>query len=484
MDEQSRTPVVEQHSFDYIPTTERTGTVGTQVRFWFMVNATLLTAFTGALGPSLGMGLPATLIAIVTGSIFGTLFQAFHGAQGPHMGLPQMIQSRVQFGSRGAAVPTVIAALIPIGFVIFNFQSGASAYVSLVGGGVTFPTIVIAVAAAVLCIFGYRYIVKAESALAWITVANLILLTVAAIAVLPLESMMGNWAVTPFAFLAQFGVSAGYQLAIATMVSDFTRYMPARTPGWRVSAAVFAGTISSAIWIEALGAAVSDSFPKLDVIGALNKMGNQFGFSLGTITMIIGIVVFLTVSSVALYSGSISLLSALEAFRRLRATARLRTVTICIASAFVLTAALVLPANILASFSVFLTFLGYLLIPWTAVNLVDYYIIRRGLYSISDIVRSDGGIYGRWGTRGLISYACGLVAMIPFLSSSIYTGPIASAMGGADISFIFGLSVSGFAYWLLMRRVDLRAEREIISTASIHTGELLRDVEPLVDGNR
>ena len=35
----------------------------------------------------------------------GTVFMAFHAAQGPTLGLPQMIQSRAQFGYRGVIVP-------------------------------------------------------------------------------------------------------------------------------------------------------------------------------------------------------------------------------------------------------------------------------------------------------------------------------------------------------------------------------------------
>lgn len=61
--------------------------------------------------------------------------------------------------------------------------------------------------------------------------------------------------------------------------------------------------------------------------------------------------------------------------------------------------------DILTNFSVFLPLLGYLLIPWTAVNLTDYDIVRRGVYSISDILQFDGGIYGRWGRRGLTASA-------------------------------------------------------------------------------
>jgi purine-cytosine permease-like protein len=56
----------------------------------------------GFVGPSLGLDLLWSVVAVVLGVLFGTLFMAFHANQGPSMGLPQMIQSRAQFGMRGA----------------------------------------------------------------------------------------------------------------------------------------------------------------------------------------------------------------------------------------------------------------------------------------------------------------------------------------------------------------------------------------------
>ena len=41
----------------------------------------------------------------------------------------------------------------------------------------------------------------------------------------------------------------------------------------------------------------------------------------------------------------------------------------------------------------------------------------------------------------------------------IYTGPIARALGGVDISMLFGLSASGLLYFFLARKLDLTAER-------------------------
>ncbi|GAA2026723.1 cytosine permease [Agromyces tropicus] len=465
-----RPAVIETHSFDYIPPTERSGTISSQVRFWFMVNATLITAFTGAVGPLFGMSLSWTLVAIVTGTIAGTLFQAFHGAQGPHMGLPQMIQSRVQFGSRGAIVPILAATIVPIGFAIFFVQTGAAAFTDLVPAtGFQLPQVVIGVLAIVLAIVGYRLIVRFEGILAYIMGANLVLLTVAAIAVLPLGELLSVGTVTVVAFLAQFGASASYQIAIAPIVSDYTRYLPERMPAAAVSASVFVGTTLSAVWIESLGAAVSLSYPDTDVISGIRLMGDEWGFGLGIATMAIAIVVCLVTASISFYSGSVSFLSALEAFRPLKPTARLRGWTISIAGALALVAGLAMPDDILTGFSTFLLLLGYLLIPWTAVNLTDYYLVRRGRYSISDILRSDGGIYGRWGGRGLIAYALGIVAMVPFFSTGFYTGPVAAALDGADISFVIGLIVSAVAYLLLMRSVDIDAELVAVRTAPINT---------------
>lgn len=469
-----RGPVVEVHSFDYVPESERSGTISAQVKFWFMVNATLITAFTGAIGPLFGVGLSWTIVAIVTGTFFGTLFQAFHGAQGPRMGLPQMIQSRVQFGSRGAIVPIAAATIVPLGFAIFYIQTGATAFTDLTGSGFQLPQILIGGLAVVLAIIGYRLILRSEGVIAFIMLANLIALSIAALFVLPLGDLLADGSVTVVGFLAQFGAAAGYQIAIAPIVSDYTRYLPARTRPAAVSASVFIGTTLSALWIESLGAAVSLSYPDLDVISGIRTMGDATGFGLGTITLIVSIVVCMVTASISFYSGSVSFLSALEAFRTLRSSVRLRAWTIAVAGAAVISTGLLLPPDILGSFFVFLVLLGYLLIPWTAVNLTDYYFVRRGRYSISDILRSDGGIYGKWGGRGLISYALGFVAMIPFFSTAVYTGPVAQSLGGADIAFLVGLSVSSVSYLLMMRSVDISSEMLAVAAAPINTLEIER----------
>jgi len=99
----------------------------------------------------------------------------------------------------------------------------------------------------------------------------------------------------------------------------------------------------------------------------------------------------------------------------------------------------------------------YLLVPWTAVNLTDYFFVRRGHYAIADLFTPDG-IYGAWSWRGITAFLAGIIAEIPFVVLPFFTGPVAAAMGGVDIAFVVGLLVSGVVYLLLTRSLDVSRE--------------------------
>jgi nucleobase:cation symporter-1, NCS1 family len=86
------------------------------------------------------------------------------------------------------------------------------------------------------------------------------------------------------------------------------------------------------------------------------------------------------------------------------------------------------------------------------------------------------GIYGRWAWRGLVAYVVGFVAMIPFFNTSFFSGPVADALDGADISFVVGLIVAGSLYAWLCRDLDLDAERAAVAASD---AELEGDAAPL-----
>ena len=472
---------VEAHSYDYIPEDQRHGTAKRQLPFWFMVNATLITLFTGAIGPSFGLSVPWTLFAIVGGSVFGTFFQAFHAAQGPRMGLPQMIQSRVQFGSRGSILPLLAVVLVNVGFGIFYLQLAAGSLSEVTSPHTTTFQWLLAIAGTGLAIVGHNLLHKVERWLSLLVLANLLLLTVAVFVELPMGHLMTTGGFAATGFIAQFGASASYQIAIAPIVSDYTRYLPAKTPTSSMVAVVFGGTLLSAVWLEGLGALIAAAKPGGDLIADIASIGDDFGMGLGTLTLALAVVVTTSILSVSMYSAIVAALSTAEAFRSFRSTASLRAVCLSVAGALVLAGSLNLSADFLTNFNGFLSIMLYLLIPWTAVNLVDFYLIRRGVYSISDILRQDGGIYGRWSAPGIISYVLAIIVMIPFFSTVLYTGPLADKLDGADIAPVFGLVVAAVSYVLLMRRVDLKSEFAIVATrdktsAALPTPSLVADI--------
>ncbi|MEU6192230.1 cytosine permease [Streptomyces sp. NPDC047061] len=454
---------VEAHSTDYIPESERHGTVWQQAPFWFMINANVTTALTGVVGAALGLSLGWCLIAILVGGLFGTFFTAFHAAQGPQLGLPQMIQSRVQFGSRGLVIPLAVVVFIQCGFGVFYIILGADSL-----SGITSPhnglyEPLICAAAAIVAIVGHDLVHRIQRWLSIVVLVCFVLVTVAVLTQADMSSLLGAGGFQWTAFLAQFGASAAYQIAIAPMVSDFTRYLPRKTGTKKIIGMVFLGSLTSATWLEMLGATVTTALPNLDTVGAIRHYGDAFISGLGWITLAVTVVSMLGVLPATFYSAAINALSAVDAFRPIRASARSRVVMLAILAVLTYLATASIPDHYLGSFSGFLALLSYLLIPWTAVNLIDFYVVRHSSYAIAEILAPDGGVYGRWGGRGLLSYAVGLAAMVPFFSTTLFTGPVAHALDGADISPLIGLPVSSLCYWLLMRRADLAAERDAIA---------------------
>jgi NCS1 family nucleobase:cation symporter-1 len=180
----------------------------------------------------------------------------------------------------------------------------------------------------------------------------------------------------------------------------------------------------------------------------------------GGAVLIFSMLGLVSVTALNMYGGSLTLISAIDSFKRVRPTSVVRVVTILVTAALSLIPALLMGENFLTNFEDFLLLILYLFVPWTAVNLVDFYIVRRGHYAIAEIF-NPRGMYGRWGWRGIVSYLVGFAAMLPFLSTSKYTGFVADALKGADISLFVGLPVAGILYWVLARSIDVEAETKV-----------------------
>src|SRR5690348_9992729 len=104
-----------------IPLTARHGTARDLFTVWFGTNFMLLTVVTGGLAVTV-FALPFVwaLVALTLGNLAGAIFMALHAAQGPKLGVPQMIQTRGQFGTLGSLLVVSIVLVMYVGFLASN----------------------------------------------------------------------------------------------------------------------------------------------------------------------------------------------------------------------------------------------------------------------------------------------------------------------------------------------------------------------------
>jgi NCS1 family nucleobase:cation symporter-1 len=462
----SRIAGVEVRSIDYVPLNERHGKVWSQGPLWFMSNAQIATLAVGTFSTTGGGNLVWSLIAIIAGALIGTFFMAFHSAQGPQLGLPQMIQSRPQFGYIGALLVWAFAYLQYAGFNIFNTILAGTALHSTVHGGIKLWIVVSTVLAAVVALVGYDLIHGVER---WLAFGFLVIFGALTITIFTLGYPGGSFDLGGFKwtpFLVQFGAVSGYQISWAIYVSDYSRYLPPDVTIRKTFLWTYWGSALGAIWLMCLGAALATwAGANFDTIASIKDSGDTFFGGFGSIALVFSTLGLISVTALNMYGGSLTLISAIDSFKKVRPTSTIRIVTITFTAVLSLIPALLIGENFLTNFEDFLLLVLYLFVPWTAVNLVDYYIVRRGHYAIGEIFNPHG-MYGRWGWRGIISYLLGFAAMLPFLSTSRYTGFVATDLNGGDISMFVGLPVAGLLYYFLGQSIDVSRETRVADDES------------------
>ena len=461
-------PLVEVRSIDWVPLDERHGKLWHQAPLWFLGNFQYFSIPIGFIGPSLGLSLGWTAVAGVLGIGIGTLFMAFHASQGPHMGLPQMIQSRAQFGYRGVIVPLMATLFTYLAFNIADTVLMGEGLESSFGLNAKVVAVVVAVGAVALAIFGHDWVHKAFRFLLYFSLPLMIVVTIGI--------MLGHggghaptthYGFTWTAFMAQLTAAAAYNITYAPYVSDYSRYLPADTKVGAVIASVFFGASTAAIWLIVLGGWLAIRLGASDGLAGLKEAGNNVVPHLGDVVAILSALALWATMGMNAYGGALTVLTSVDSFRPIKPTRNARIVTIVVLGIVWYAVASLITSGAVTTVFTALTLMLYLLVPWTATNLIDYFVVRRGAYSIRDLFIPHG-IYGVWAWRGLTAFAAGFVAQIPFmvlpdLAGFSYTGPVADALGGVDISWLVGLVVTSVVYLVLTRSLDLTAEREAVA---------------------
>jgi NCS1 family nucleobase:cation symporter-1 len=460
--------LIEKRSIDYVPLAERHGKVWHLWPVWFSGDAHLATLAVGILGITLGGNLLWTAIAVLAGCALGTFFMAFHSTQGPQLGLPQMIQSRPQFGYIGALLVWAVALVAFIGFNAFNQVLAAQTLHQLSGSiAATSPTVITLFAAAALslAVVGYDTIHLAQRVFAYLMIAILTVFSIGGAFLLKIPP--GQWDPAGFRavpFLTELFAAASYQLSWSIYVSDYSRYLP-RDVGVRASFWwTYLGAFIGGTWMMLVGTVAAATAPKLDVAAAMQRAADEIVPGLGLVLLIGALLGLVTISALNFYGASLTLLSVADTCKPLKCTVAKRVSSLLAAGVISTVLAVNSSGNFVTQFGDLLAVLLYLFTPWTAVNLVDFYLVRKGHYSIREIF-NPRGMYGNWNWRGLVAYGSGFVVMIPFFSTGLYTGSVARALGGADIAMLVGLPVAAAVYLITCRSLNVERDRQLAAAA-------------------
>ncbi len=453
---------VERHSIDYIPKAERHGKAWHQGTFWFAANAEIATLVVGLIGISLGLSLAWTLVGVAFGLAFGSLFMASHSVQGPRLGIPQMIQTRPQFGFLGALWPQAIVVFLYVGFNVFNTILAGQALATLFDLNNDVCIVISALAGFVLAFGGYDWLHKVQR---WGTAAFLVVFTIYTVGVLVNVDLPSGTTATSggfdwSVFLIVVFATASYVISEAPYVSDYSRYLHPDESSRACFWWTYTGATLGALWMIGLGAFLLSAFPDASPAGVIQEGGDAIFDGFGTVALALAYLMLIPVIASNMYGGSLTLITISDSVKRVKTSVQLRLVTLGVIGVVATGIALAASDDFLGDYTNFLAILLYLIIPWTAVNLVDFYVIRRGDYAITEIFKPNG-IYGRWQWRGLLAYAVGFACMIPFFSTAWYTGAVAKEIDGADISVFIGLPVAAVVYYLLARNLDRTTEQAI-----------------------
>jgi len=441
---------IEDNTIQPIPADERHGKSRDLFTIWFGSNIMLLTVVNGALATTVyGQPFWLAVLGLVIGNLVGAVFMALHSAQGPRLGVPQMMQTRGQFGSYGSLLVIVLVVLMYVGFFASNLVlAGQSLNVISSHVSVDAGIVVVGAVSMVVTIVGYDLIHAYARLMTYAAGAALLLTFIWIVAVHHLGHDFGSTGKASLTgFMGTITIAALWQIAYAPYVSDYSRYMKADTGVRPAFWASYAGCSLWSILPMILGAIIG--IESSDVVTGLAALTR----GISVLVIVVFTICIAMTNSMNIYGGALSMIAIGQTLRpSWLPRARARGVLTAVIFVAAVVPAIVSQDNFLTNYSNFVLLLMYVLVPWTSINLVDFYLVRRGDYDVGQFFRADGGIYGRFNWVAIGCYLLGIAIEVPFVNTTMFEGPIARSLGGVDISWIVCLIVISPLYYLIASR--------------------------------
>ncbi|TQS45875.1 purine-cytosine permease family protein [Cryptosporangium phraense] len=441
---------IEQTGIALIPDAERRGRARDLGWLWAGTTLTMQTVLFGSFLPYLGLNLVQCAVVIVLGNLAWVVV-GYASLQGAAAGTSIFAITRASFGTRGGRIPAFLNWLTQILYETLGLSVIALALLALLdraglstGGTATTVALVVvaAVVQLVLPLLGHAWIMRA---LRWMTppfVALFIVLTILAAPKVSIDGPAGGAAAIAGGFAL---VLAGGSFAWVVNASDYSRYLPASTSRRGIVTAVSVGGFLSTTPLMILGAAVA-SIPAFggDIISGLPSAFPAW--------FVVPYLVFVIaqnygVNAVDMYSSSLTLQAVGLPLRQWQAT------TLDCALSSVLTITVLLSPSVNTAISNIILFVMVWIAPWSAVFLTDW-ALRRGRYDRQALFEPGPGPY--WGTAGyrvpaLVALGAGAAASLACINTAVFVGPVARALGGADLSIPAGFLVAAVVFLLTSR---------------------------------
>ncbi|MFV3324969.1 purine-cytosine permease family protein [Pseudomonas sp. NY15372] len=440
---------LETRSIEFVPHAERYGSPKRLFTIWFSSNFQVTALMVGTLGIASGLSFAWTLLGLLVGNLVGTIFMAAHSAQGPHLGVPQMIQSRAQFGVHGAAIPLLVMVTAAVLFLAASGVLMRDALKALLPISDDQAIILVGVLTFVIGFIGYELIHRLG---AWMSLLSTLVFGGALVLILlhPGEAGVNTSLSSGFswtAFNLVVAQAASWTLGYGPYVADYSRYLPAnvntRTTFWTT----YCGCALGSFAMMALGALLAVAIPSALGHDPATAIATLFGpwapLALGVIAL--GVIQYNVLCLYSAYMSSVTIFGAFGELRHVTASAKALIMAVLTVAATLI--AIATQYRFDTFFADILIGQLYLLIPWSAINLADYYWVCRGHYEVGELYNAKGR-YGRFNRRTLAVYTVSIIGTIPFMKLSFYTGFVANWLG-ADISWAVGLVLAGALYCMV-----------------------------------
>ncbi len=438
---------VESQGIAPIPEDQRYGSPARLFTVWFAPQVNMTGVFTGALAIVLGLGFWLGLLAMVLGTVLGSLIVGYLSTWGPRTGTGQLPNSRMAFGG-GVVLPAVVQWVGTIAWDALVGLFGGQALSLLLGIPFWLGVLIVLGVQGAAGFFGYEVIHRMQAVLTVVLFVTFVVFAV--------KLVGGHEIVTPAsvhgadlvgAFVLEVTIAFSLAVSWASYAADFSRYLPAHSSRARVFGFTFAGIVLAYIFIQGIGIAAGNVVSEQTAEGVRSVMG---GGLLGGLALLIIALASIGSGVMNDYSGSLALQTIGVRVRR--------PVSAVIVTLLAFPLILWLNAADTATrFQDVLLLVSYWIPAFVSIVVIDWLLRVRGRATINPAAEPTDR---RHAVAAVIVFVLAYGASIPFMHTSLIEGPIAKAWHGADIAYFVNLVVAAVLYGgyrLLRRRASISA---------------------------